>query len=93
MFTQLTKITNLHLETVHAHMNNGNVVMMRMNLNRKIIMKMHHTVMTLIFLEFFENLESSTNASYYPFPSKIFALLYFLVHSPNPVVSFKSEWT
>ena len=56
-------------------------------------MKMHHTVMTLIFLEFFEDLESSTNASYYPFPSKTFALLYFLVYPPHPVVSFKSEWT
>ena len=27
MFTQLTMITNLQLETVHAPMNNGNVVM------------------------------------------------------------------
>ena len=34
--------------------------------------------------ECFEDLESG---NYSPFPSKIFALLYLLVHSPQPVVS------
>ena len=33
--------------------------------------------------ETFENLRQS---NYYPFPSKIFALLFFLVNSPHPVV-------
>ena len=38
--------------------------------------------------ECFENLESSSNGNYSPFPSKIFAMLYLLVNSPHPAVSF-----
>ena len=34
----------------------------------------------------FEELNKTTNGSYLPFPSKDFALLFFLVNSPHPMV-------
>ncbi|KAL5493197.1 hypothetical protein EMCRGX_G014341 [Ephydatia muelleri] len=37
------------------------------------------------FGAYFEELENTTNESYYPFPSKIFALLFLLVYSPHPM--------
>ncbi|KAL5486601.1 hypothetical protein EMCRGX_G019103 [Ephydatia muelleri] len=37
------------------------------------------------FGTYFEELENTTNESYYPFPSKIFALLFLLVYSPHPM--------
>lgn len=37
--------------------------------------------------ETFYNEDSGYHSSYYPFPSKIFALLYLLVNSPHPLVS------
>lgn len=40
----------------------------------------------LEFEGYFEELGNTTNENYYPFPSKIFALLFFLVYSPNPMV-------
>ena len=33
-----------------------------------------------------EEIREQSNESYYPFPSKIFALLYLLVNSPHPMV-------
>ena len=39
------------------------------------------------FGAYFEELENTTNESYYPFPSKIFVLLFLLVYSPHPMVN------
>lgn len=36
--------------------------------------------------EYFEDFYESSGGSYSPFPSEIFALLFFLVHSPYPIV-------
>lgn len=36
--------------------------------------------------EIIETFEELRQSNYYPFPSKIFALLFFLVNSPHPVV-------
>lgn len=41
----------------------------------------------LQFEGYFEELGNTTNENYYPFPSKIFALLFFLVYSPHPMVN------
>lgn len=37
--------------------------------------------------EWFNDLGQSSTGSFHPFPSKIFALLFFLVNSPHPMVS------
>ena len=34
--------------------------------------------------------DSTSNSSYYPFPSAVYALLFMLVNSPRPIVSIKS---
>ena len=36
--------------------------------------------------EYFEDFYQSSGGIYSPFPSQIFALLFFLVHSPYPLV-------
>lgn len=41
----------------------------------------------------FEELNKTTNGSYHPFPSKVFALLFFLVNSPYPMVSILTHIT
>ena len=38
--------------------------------------------------EYFEDFYQSSGGSYSPFPSQIFALLFFLVHSPYPLVGY-----
>ena len=49
--------------------------------------------MTLIVIEStmdyqeFEHLNLYEEGDFSPFPSKMFALLYILLHSPNPIVS------
>ena len=94
MFTQLTMITNLQLKTVHAHMNQLECGDDEDELEQEDYHEdAPYSDDPYILEKFFEDLESSTNASYYPFPSTMFALLYFLVYSPHPVVSFKSKWT
>ena len=37
-------------------------------------------------VEWFDGLGQSNTSNYHPFPSKIFALLFFLVNSPHPMV-------
>ena len=41
----------------------------------------------------FEELNKTKNGNYYPFPSKVFALLFFLVNSPHPMVSLLAHIT